>query len=62
MRDIIFTLIAAWVVYKIIESINAARRTPKTPKEGETKINYTPPTKKPGNNKEGEYVDYEEIK
>ena len=63
MRDIIFTIVAFWVIYKIIESINTSKKTTQNKKrEGETTVNYTPPKKKDDNNNDGEYVDYEEVK
>ena len=62
MRDIIFTIIAAWVVYKIFNSISNVKAKSDTSKEGTTTVNQNYSTKKPHNNDEGEYVDYEEIK
>jgi len=68
MRDIFYTLLVVWLVWRILNSVSSHRAkkangekvSPK--KEGETTINYVPPKKKGLGDDEGEYVDYEEIK
>lgn len=75
MRDLIWTVIILWVVWKIIDAFknvskartqtqdfNSTRENAYRQKEGEVRvdINARPKTHfKPG---DGEYVDYEEIK
>lgn len=77
MRDIIWTVILIWVVYKIYETFKSVGRTRAqshsfnsnqnqyyhNKKEGEVKVDSTNSTHKPHFKPEdGEYVDYEEIK
>lgn len=65
MQEVFFTILVAWLVYKIFSSVNASNRSGESrmPKKGETKVEYIPPKtdKKPGTSKGGEYVDYEEL-
>jgi hypothetical protein len=67
MKDVFYTILVVWVVWRIIEGVNAARskganQTP-SGRMGETTISYTPPgTNKKKFPEEGEYVDYEEVK
>lgn len=71
MRDIIWTLIIIWLVYKVVamfKSNTAAKSKPKfnmDPTQEDTSSSRSkgpkPDLTKPLN-KEGEYVDYEEIK
>ncbi|MCC6182265.1 MAG: hypothetical protein IT237_10555 [Bacteroidia bacterium] len=70
MRDIIWTIIVIWLVWKIYnlfkstsqKRTNHNQTTTKQHKEGETFINYTNSQKTTYNPKDAEYVDYEEIK
>jgi hypothetical protein len=68
MKDVFYTLLVVWAVWRIIEGVNAARskganQTPSGRKMGETTVSYTPPeTNKKKFPDEGEYVDYEEVK
>jgi hypothetical protein len=68
MKDVFYTLLVVWAVWRIIEGVNAARskganQTPSGRRTGETTISYTPPeTNKKKFPDEGEYVDYEEVK
>ena len=75
MKDVFYTLLVVWVIWRILNSVNSHRAkssnqqqtaSPKghsgTKKEGETTVNYVPPKKKSVGDDEGEYVDYEEIK
>lgn len=69
MKDVFYTLLVIWVVWRIIDGLNAARTRSRNQqassngREGETTISYTPPerTKKKSPD-DGEYVDYEEVK
>ncbi len=69
MRDIFYTVVVVWLVWRILSSVNSHRakkasqtQSSSSKKEGETTVNYVPPQKKPLDATEGEYVDYEEIK
>ena len=74
MRDVIWTIIAVWVIYRIYQAIRNSRvyvyqkhehqHNYNTQKEAEIKIDREPEshTKKPNSDKGGEYVDFEEIK
>lgn len=77
MRDIIWTVILIWVVYKIYETFKSVSRNRTqnqshhsnqnsyytNRKEGEVKVDNTIPKQKSHFRPEdGEYVDYEEIK
>lgn len=77
MKDIFYTLLVAWILWRIFSSVNShrakranqqqytsAKESSRTKKEGETTVNFVPPKhkmKNPGD-VEGNYVDYEEIK
>ncbi len=76
MRDVIWTIIVVWVVYRIYEAIKSSKvyiyqkhehnHNYNTRKEGEVKIDATSQQqhteRKPNSDKGGEYVDYEEVK
>jgi hypothetical protein len=68
MRDIFFTILAVWVVYRIwngIQTVNArSQHNTNEPakKAGSVSVDYVPPKKNKNDNDDGEYVDYEEIK
>jgi hypothetical protein len=58
MRDVFYTLLVVWIIYRIMSGLNAAR-----PRQAPPKTNITnPPKKKNPMDEEGEYVDFEEIK
>ncbi|MCW3104396.1 MAG: hypothetical protein JWO09_2836 [Bacteroidetes bacterium] len=70
MRDVFYTVLVVWIIWRIISSVNtirakqatAAKTAPYRKKEGETTVEYVPPKNKSRFDGEGEYVDYEEIK
>lgn len=76
MRDVIWTIIAVWVVYQIYRVIKSSRvyvyqkhehyhnTSQNTQKEGEIKIDQqnNASARKPNSDKGGEYVEFEEIK
>ena len=67
MKDIFYTLLVVWLLWRIINSVNShrakrANQQQTSSKEGETTVNFVPPKKKNVGDVEGEYVDYEEIK
>lgn len=75
MKDVFYTLLVVWIVWRILNSVNSYRAKapnsqqttsksarPSGVKEGETTVNYVPPKKKSMGDDDGEYVDYEEIK
>jgi hypothetical protein len=72
MRDVFWTLIAVWMIYRIYQALRASNvyvfqkheHHYNSPKEGEIKIDREPAprTKKPNSDKGGEYVDFEEFK
>jgi len=68
MRDIFFTILIIWIVYRIYSAIQAANprnvRNTNDPgkKSGSVSVDYVPPKKNKADNDDGEYVDYEEIK
>jgi hypothetical protein len=68
MRDVFYTILVVWIVWRILNSINVYKTKhtgnsqQTTRKEGETTVDYIPPTKKKISDEEGDYVDYEEMK
>ncbi|MBL7933697.1 MAG: hypothetical protein JNL60_17470 [Bacteroidia bacterium] len=70
MRDIIWTIIIIWLVYKIVgifQNLNAKRTTANAAYETPKENHHHSPSEiknalKNHANKEGEYVDYEDIK
>ncbi|MBL7892727.1 MAG: hypothetical protein JNL63_08855 [Bacteroidia bacterium] len=68
MRDLFFTILAIWIIYRIWNGIQAANarsfnsREETQKKAGSVSVDYVPPKKNKGDNDEGEYVDYEEVK
>jgi hypothetical protein len=66
MRDIVWTLIVVWVIYKLVETFKGSGRSAyraSSKNTQESRVNFTKnstPTKKSADS-EGEYVDYEEI-
>jgi hypothetical protein len=75
MRDVIWTIIAVWVIYRIYEAIKSSRvyiyqkhehNYNTQQREGEVKIDAKSQEhhsdRKPNSDKGGEYVDFEEVK
>jgi hypothetical protein len=68
MKDIFYTILVVWVIWRILNSLNLIKTRTSGPKPeqgrrpGETKVDYIPPKNKGKYDGEGEYVDYEEIK
>ena len=71
MRDIVWTIIIIWIVWKIYDAFKNMSKTQvgtKTQnkfykqKEGEVKIDHNINQKTHFNPKDAEYVDYEEVK
>lgn len=69
MRDIVWTVIIVWVVWKIYSAFTTKSKTQNTTtgshqtrKEGDVKIDKNVNSKTHFNSNDGEYVDYEEIK
>lgn len=72
MRDAFYTILVVWIIWRIVNSISTYRseRTGRTfnsesksqKKQGDTSIEYIPPTERKYDDDDGEYVDYEEIK
>ncbi|MDF2438712.1 MAG: hypothetical protein K0Q95_3088 [Bacteroidota bacterium] len=69
MKDVFYTLLVIWIIYRIVSSLNAARskqaassdQNTRHRKPGETTVDYIPPKDKNKHDDKGEYVDYEEI-
>jgi hypothetical protein len=70
MRDVFYTILVVWIIWRIINSVNtirskqaaSAKKDTYSKKQGETTVEYVPPKNKSRFDGEGEYVDYEEIK
>jgi len=73
MRDVFYTILIVWIIWRVLDGISAYGAKKETRaadnfsskskrKEGETSVDYVPPIKKRISDDEGEYVDYEEIK
>jgi hypothetical protein len=69
MRDVFYTLLVVWIIWRIMNGVNVIRAKQPTSsqpssskKEGETSVNFVPLKKKSVADTEGEYVDYEEVK
>ncbi|MGB3946589.1 MAG: hypothetical protein WBM13_01275 [Bacteroidia bacterium] len=69
MRDLFYTILVVWVLWRIFNSLSAYKSKQSAnaqarynTKQGETKIEYVPPQKKKMPDTEGEYVEYEEVK
>ncbi|HEX8517093.1 MAG TPA: DUF4834 family protein [Bacteroidia bacterium] len=71
MKDVFYTILVVWILWRIIQSISSmktrqassSRSNYTQRKQGETTVNYIPPkSKNKKDDDEGEYVDYEEIK
>jgi len=68
MRDLFYTILVVWIVWRIYVSFskhksnNQKTTSYNSNRDGKTTIDNIPPNKKKGDFKGGEYVDYEEIK
>jgi hypothetical protein len=70
MKDVFYTLLVVWVIWKIVDGLNASRlrsrnsHVSSNERYGETTVSYAPPTEKTKKKfpDDGEYVDYEEVK
>lgn len=68
MRDLIWTIIIVWVVWKLYDTFKAISKTKPqranhySQKEGEVKIDRNVDLKSHYNPDNAEYVDYEEVK
>ncbi len=69
MRDVFYTLLVVWVIWRIMDSINNVQSRHGTPnrssfadKKSETVHKQSAPKKKTIADNEGEYVDFEEVK
>ncbi len=67
MRDAFYTILIVWILYRIVNSVSAykSKQTSESQpdrKEGETTVDFIPPSKKSNLDNAGEYVDYEEVK
>ena len=69
MRDIIWTIIAIWIVYKVYETIKSATTSKasssfnqnQTNKNGKVTVQTNIDNQSKYNVKDAEYVDYEEV-
>ena len=67
MQEFFYTIVSIWLIYKLFDVFsprakqNYAQQDPR-PKEGEVKIDVSKNNPSKFSDKEGEYVDYEEIK
>lgn len=68
MKDVFYTLLVVWVMWRIIDSISSyisrgsTSSAPRARKMDETTITNFQTAKSKVNPTEGEYVDFEEIK
>lgn len=69
MKDVFYTLLVVWLIYRVIDALNTVKSKNKNnqqssnSKVGETTVSYAPPdANKKKYPEEGEYVDFEEIK
>jgi hypothetical protein len=71
MRDVFYTILVVWVLWRILNGLNAMRSkqgnqntaaNSSARQAGETTVNFVPPKKKTVGDDEGEYVDFEELK
>ena len=68
MKDIFYTILIVWIVWRIFNSISSYKSkqtttsNPQGDKTGKTTVDYIPSSKKKFNDDEGEYVEYEEMK
>lgn len=69
MRDVVWTIILVWLVWKIIDTFKSAGKARASAqsnsnnrREGDVKVDYNGNQKQHYNPKDAEYVDYEEVK
>ncbi|MCW3084663.1 MAG: hypothetical protein JWP12_2029 [Bacteroidetes bacterium] len=70
MRDVFYTLLVVWIIWRIMNSVNNiktkvssnASKSQNQRRAGETTVDYVPPKAKSKYDDAGEYVDYEEVK
>lgn len=68
MKDIFYTILVVWIIWRILDSLNlirtknSAAKSASGKRPGETTVDYIPPKSKGKFEDSGEYVDYEEIK
>lgn len=71
MRDIVWTVILVWLVWRIYDAFKSVSKSHTSSgtqnnyhqqKEGEVKIDKNVDLKSHFNDNDGEYVDYEEVK
>ena len=72
MRDVFYTILVIWILWRVFNSISNYRTKQAHPvndtlhankrREGETSVDYVPSAKKKISDDEGEYVDYEDLK
>jgi hypothetical protein len=71
MRDVFYTILVFWVLWRILNGLNAMRSkqanqhtaaNTSARQAGETTVNFVPSKKKTVGDGEGEYVDFEELK
>lgn len=62
MRDLVWTVIAIWLIYRIVHIIRNSSTGPKVNSAPKKKAPAAPKSAKSKLDTEGEYVDYEEIR
>jgi hypothetical protein len=67
MRDVFYTILVVWILWRVMSSVNTMRSKNShpqkpSPKQDNIKGNYSANSKKSFSDDEGEYVDFEEIK
>jgi len=72
MRDVFYTILVIWILWRVFNSISNYRTKQGSRvnnhsqnskrREGETSVDYVPSTKKKISDDEGEYVDFEDLK
>jgi hypothetical protein len=66
MKDIFYTILVAWIVWRIYMSFSRSKSTTQntssSKKDGKTTVDFIPQNKKKKDFDDGDYVDYEEVK
>jgi hypothetical protein len=70
MKDVFYTILVVWIIWRVLNSISTIRSKQAGAKQtnannrrtGDTTVDYVPPQSKSKFDDAGEYVDYEEIK
>jgi hypothetical protein len=67
MRDLFYTILVVWILWRIISSVNRYRSKPAGPSaqprpKDDIRVEKVPEARKKMADNEGEYVDYEELK